>query len=114
MTTRFVSHLPRLAHLALFFVAYVLSCGFAHVFVLVPGITVSIWPPAGVFIATLIVTSPCSWPWWILAGGLAEMTAQFAWFHSPLLVGLLIFVGNTLAAIVGATLVNWACGRRVQ
>lgn len=114
MTTRFVSHRPRLTHLALFSVAYVLGCGFAHVFVLVPGITVSIWPPAGVFIATLLATSPYSWPWWILAGWLAEMFAQFMWFHSPPIVGLLIFGGNALAAIVGAALVNLASGRRAR
>ncbi|TIQ49537.1 MAG: hypothetical protein E5X61_13335, partial [Mesorhizobium sp.] len=73
---------------------------------IVPGITVSIWPPGGVFIATLILTSPYSWPWWILAGCLAEMFAQFVWFHSPLPVGFLIYIGNALGAAVGATLVN--------
>jgi len=43
---------------AIFFVAYVLGCGFANVLAIVPGITVSIWPPGGVFMATLILTSP--------------------------------------------------------
>lgn len=107
-------HRPRLLHQALFFLAYLLGCGFAQALAIVPGITVSIWPPAGVFIATLILTSPYSWPWWILSGCLAEMTAQFLWFHSPLPAGLLIYVGNALCATVGATLVNRTFGRPIR
>lgn len=111
---RMWSHRPKLWHLALFFAAYVVGCGFAESLRIVPGITVSIWPPAGIFIATLILTSPYSWPWWMLAGCLAEMFAQFVWFHSPLPAGLLIYVGNALAAAFGASLVNRVCGRPVQ
>ncbi|MEK1887782.1 MAG: MASE1 domain-containing protein [Phyllobacterium sp.] len=105
------SNRPRYLHMGLFFAAYVMGCGFAQVLAIVPGITVSIWPPAGVFIATLILTPPYSWPWWILAGCAGEMFGQFVWFHSPLPAGLLIYVGNALCAVVGATLVNRACGR---
>ncbi|MQU92851.1 MASE1 domain-containing protein [Sinorhizobium meliloti] len=108
------SHRPQFIHLALFFAAYFLGGGFAQALAVVPGITVSIWPPGGVFIATLILTSPYSWPWWILAGCLAEMFAQLVWFHSPLAAGFLIYVGNALGAAVGATLVNRACGRPVR
>ena len=108
------SRRPQFLHLGLFFVAYVLGCGFAQALAIVPGITVSIWPPAGVFIATLILTSPYSWPWWIVAGCLAEMFAQFVWFHSPLPAGFLIYVGNALGAAFGATLVNRVSGRPVR
>ena len=108
------SQRPSLLHLGLFFSAYVLGCGFAHALAIVPGITVSIWPPAGVFIATLILTSPPSWPWWILAGCLAEMFAQLVWFHSPLPAGFLIYVGNALCAAVGATLIRSVCRRPVR
>src|SRR5262249_9018264 len=71
---------------------------------------VSIWPPGGVFMATLLLTSRSSWPWWMLAGCLAEMFAQLVWFHSPLPAGFLIYVGNALCAAVGATLLNRICG----
>ena len=108
------SYRPRSLHLGLFVAAYVMGCGFAQALAIVPGITVSIWPPGGVFMATLILTSPYSWPWWILAGFLGEMIGQFVWFHSPLPAGLLIYVGNALCATVGATLVNRACGRAVR
>ena len=108
------SHRPRFLNLGLFFAAYVMGCGFAQALAIVPGITVSIWPPAGVFIATLILTSPYSWVWWILAGCLAEMFAQLVWFHSPLVAGFLIYVGNALCAVVGATLVKRTCGRAIR
>ena len=51
------SNRPQFLHLGLFVAAYVMGCAFAQVLAIVPGITVSIWPPAGVFIATLILTS---------------------------------------------------------
>lgn len=108
------SHRPQFLHLGLFFAAYVLGCGFANALAIVPGITVSIWPPGGVFIATLILTSPYSWPWWILGGFLGEMFGQFVWFHSPLPAGILIYVGNALGATFGAWLVNRTCGRPVR
>lgn len=105
---------PSFLHLGLFFLAYVLGCGFADALAIVPGITVAIWPPAGVFIATLILTSKYTWPWWIVSGCLAEMFAQFVWYHSPLAAGLLIYGGNALCAVVGAVLVNWVCGRTLK
>lgn len=108
------SHRPPFLHLGLFFVAYVLGCGFAQALAIVPGITVSIWPPGGVFIATLILAPVPSWPWWILVGCLAEMFAQLVWFHSPLAAGFLIYVGNAIAATIGAWLMIRACGRPVR
>jgi PAS domain S-box-containing protein len=42
------------------------------------------------------------------------MTAQLLWFHSPLAAGLLIYVGNALCAVVGATLINRTFGRSVR
>lgn len=108
------SRRPPFSHLALFFAAYVLGCGFAQALAIVPGITVAIWPPAGVFMVTLILTPIHSWPWWILSGGMAEMFGQVVWFHSPFAAGLLIYLGNALCAAVGAKLVNWACGRSLR
>ena len=108
------SHRPQLLHLALFVAAYVLGCGFAQSLALVPGTDISIWPPGGLFIATLILTSTRSWPWWVLAGCLAELFGQFLWFHSPLPAAFLIYVGNALEAVAGAWLVNRICGRPVR
>ena len=104
----FWSHRPQLLHLGMFVLAYVLGCGFAHVLAIVPGTGISIWPPSGLFIATLILVRRKSWPWWILAGCAAELFSNAIWFHSPLLAAFLIYVGNALEAAVGACLVNRA------
>ncbi len=112
--TRFWSRRPQAVHLGLFFSAYVLGCGFAQSLAIVPGTGISIWPPSGLFIATLVVASRHSWPWWILAGCLAELSGNFLWFHSPLPAALLIYLGNALEAMAGAWLVNRFCGRSVR
>ena len=108
------SHRPQFLHLGLFIAAYVLGCGFAQALAIVPGTGVSIWPPGGLFIATLVLASRHSWPWWVLAGCLAELFGNVVWFHSPLPAAFLIYTGNALEAVVGAWLVNRACGRPVR
>ncbi|MBY5649101.1 PAS domain-containing protein [Rhizobium leguminosarum] len=108
------SHRPQFLHLGLFFFAYVLACGFAQSLAIVPGTGISIWPPGGLFVATLILASRRSWPWWILAGCLAEMFSNFLWFYSPVPAAFLIYVGNALGAMVAAWLVNRALKHPVR
>jgi len=93
---------------------YVLGCGFAQALAIVPGTGISIWPPSGLFIATLVLASRPSWPWWMLGGCLAELFSNFLWFHSPLPAAFLIFSGNALEAAIGAWLVNRACKRPIR
>ncbi|WP_107677172.1 PAS domain-containing protein [Agrobacterium sp. LAD9] len=112
--TRVWSYRPLLPHLALFFIAYVLGCGFAQALAIVPGTGISIWPPSGLFIATLMLAPKQSWPWWVLVGGLGELFGNILWFHSPLPAAILIYAGNALEATVGAWLVNRALGRPVR
>ena len=64
------SHRPRFLHLALFFAAYVLGCGFAQALAIVPGTGISIWPPGGLFMATLIL-APTAQLAVVGAGGLS-------------------------------------------
>ncbi len=108
------SNRPRFLYLVLFAAAYVLGCGFAQALAIVPGTGISIWPPSGLFIATLVITSRYSWPWWVLAGCLAELFSNFVWFHSPLPAALLIYIGNALEAATGAWLVSRACRSPVR
>jgi PAS domain S-box-containing protein len=108
------SHRPKLLHLGLFTVAYVLGCGFAQLLAIVPGTLISLWAPSGLFIATLVLAPRSTWPWWIVAGCVAEMFSNSVWFHSPPLAGFLIYVGNALEAVVGAWLINRTCGRPVR
>lgn len=108
------SHRPRILHLGLFFVAYILGCAFAQSLAIVPETGISIWPPAGLFVATLIATSGYSWPWWVGVACLAELASNFLWFHNSLPVALLINAGNALEAVAGAWLVIRTCKRPVR
>lgn len=75
---------PRALHLGLFTAAYILACGFTKSLAIVPGTGISIWPAGGLFIATLVLSSRNSWPWWLSAGRLAELFSNVLWFHNPL------------------------------
>jgi integral membrane sensor domain MASE1 len=50
-------------HLALFYTAYVLAGGFGQGLALIPGVAITFWPPAGIFLATLLLNPRGSWPW---------------------------------------------------
>lgn len=108
------SHRPQFLHLGLFIVAYILGCGFAQSLAIVPGTGISIWPPSGLFIATLVLASRQSWPWWVVGGCLAELFGNVVWFHSPLPAALLIYAGNALEAMLGAWLVNRSGKRPIR
>src|SRR3954447_4174088 len=105
---------PRLLHLVLFLLAYVLAAGFAQSLALIPGTGISLWPPSGLFIATLILSGKCRIPWWVLTGFLAEALSNALWFHNPPHVLVLLYVGNALEAMVGAWLVTRFCKRPVR
>src|SRR4029078_7326575 len=92
--------------------AYVLGCTFAQSLAIVPGTGISIWPPSGLFIATLVLAPRQSSPWGVLAGCLAELFSNALWFHSPLPAAFLIYAGNALEAAAGAWLINEACRHR--
>ena len=108
------SHRPQFLHLGLFIAAYVLASGYAQSLAIVPGTGISIWPPSGLFIATLVLASRHSWPWWVLGACLAELFSNVLWFHNPLPVAFLIYTGNALEAAAGAWLVNRTCRRPVR
>ncbi|WP_077966534.1 MASE1 domain-containing protein [Ensifer adhaerens] len=112
--TRVLSHHPQFWHFAAFFAAYVLGCGFAQALAIVPGTGISIWPPSGLFMATLVFAPRRSWPWWVLGGLLSELFANVVWFHNPLPVAILINAGNALEAMVGAWLITRICGQTVR
>jgi PAS domain S-box-containing protein len=103
---RLVTRRPSLLNLALFIVAYLLGAGFAQLLANTPGTGISMWPPSGLFIATLILARRASWPWWLAAGLAAELVANALWFRNPLPVALAIFAGNALEAMAAALLVR--------
>ncbi|MER9657717.1 PAS domain-containing protein [Mesorhizobium sp. M0152] len=113
-SSRVWAHRPRPLHLGVFIAVYVLGCGFAQSLAIVPGTGISIWPPSGLFIATLLIASRYSWPWWMMAACVAELTSNLLWFHTPLPAAFLIYTGNALEAVAGAWLVNRTCKRPLR
>jgi integral membrane sensor domain MASE1 len=97
---------PRWSHWLLFFGAYVVFSGFAKWVAVLPDTGISVWPPAGLYVATLILSRERTWPWWALAALAAELLANALWFHNPLVVALLLHLGNALCAVAGAWLVR--------
>ena len=107
-------HRPRVRRLILFFVFYVAAAGFAQLLAIIPGTGISIWPPAGLFLATLILSHKASWCWWVLVGLAAELAGNILWFRNPLPAAFLMYAGNALEAIVGAWLVRRFCNGPIR
>ena len=99
-------------HFALFFAGYVLAAGFAQWLAINPGTGISIWPPSGLFIATLLLTDRGRVAGWLATGLAAELCANWFWFHNPLWVACLLYAGNALCAVTGAWLVARFGGSR--
>lgn len=77
---------------------------------IIPGTGISLWPPSGLFLATLIIAPLKTWPWWILFGLVSELLANTLWFHNPLPAATFIFAGNAAEASFGAWLLRRTCG----
>lgn len=101
-----ISSRPEWLHLSLFYALYVIAGGLGQGLAIIPGVSITFWPPAGLFMATLIMHSRSSWPWWILAGCLAELTCNGIWFANAIPFALLYFAANTLEAVAGAWLLQ--------
>jgi PAS domain S-box-containing protein len=94
-----------------FYLAYLLAGGFGQGLTIIPAIEISFWPPAGIFVATLLLNPKPTWPWWALAGCCAELTCNALWFHNPFLPSLVYFCANALEALTAAWLVTRYVGR---
>ena len=101
-------HSPRVtvAGLSVFIGAYILAGGLGQGLSLIPGVAIIFWPPAGVFVGTLLMNPRRTWPWWIVAGCAAELTCNALWFHNSVPFSLLYFGANALTAFTAAMLVE--------
>ena len=97
---------PGLVHLALFIVAYVIAGAVARKMQIIPGHTVAFWPAAGIFVATLLVARRTTWPWWVVAGCLAEMTCNALFFRNSVPAALGFYAANALEALTAAFLLR--------
>lgn len=94
----------------LFFVAYVVAGGFGQGLAIIPGISITFWPPAGIFLATLLLTRPREWGWFIAVGCAAELVCNAVWFKNPVPFALLYFGANVASAVTGAVLTRRVVG----
>ena len=105
---------PGSERLLAFFAAYILAAGFGQLLAIVPDSGITLWPPSGVFLATLVSTRRQTWPWWILAGLAAELTCNVFWFGNPVPLAMLFYSGNALEALLGAMLLSRFSPRPAQ
>lgn len=98
---------PPLLALGLFTLTYFGFCWLADQLGSIEVAGITIWPPGGLLMGLLLTTDRRSWGWWIGAGLIAEMVAGAVFFDLSPIPGLMIFVGNALESVAGASLLRW-------
>ncbi len=93
-----------LSGIVFFVAAYILAGGLGQGLSLVPGVSIIFWPPAGVYVGTLLANTRRTWLVWIVAGCVAELTCNAVWFHNSLPFALWYFGANTMTALTSALL----------
>lgn len=99
---------PRARWLLCFIAAYLAAAAVGQGLKLIPGISITFWPPSGIFVATLLLNDRKTWPWWIASAWVGEMTGNVLWFHNSWPMAMLYFSANLAEAVAAAWLVRWA------
>src|SRR5262245_12902503 len=94
--------------MAALIVAYVATARLGLHFDALGGVATTVWPPSGIALVALFRLGLRAWPAVTVAAFVANVQAG-----APLLAALIIAVGNTLEAVVGASLL-WRLGFRPQ
>lgn len=90
--------------LVLFYCAYMFAAWVGQGLAIIPGTDITVWPPAGLVLATLVLARRESWLWWLVVAALGEFSANEVWFRNPVPFAALYVLGNTVAAASGAAL----------
>lgn len=96
--------------LVLFALSYILAARLGENLALIPGTTITFWPPAGLFLAVLLSSPKRTWAAVTGAGLVAELVCNVLWFHSPLGPAVLYFGCNAAEALVAAVMVQRLSG----
>lgn len=97
---------PSIPALGIFALTYFAFCWLADQLGSAEVAGITIWPPGGLLMGLLLITDRRSWPWWIGAGLVAELAAGAVFFDLSPVPGLMIFAGNALESLVGASLLR--------
>ena len=92
----------RAGSLAIFGLAYLLAAGFGQGLPLIPGVAITFWPPAGIFLAALLLNPRTHWFAYVLVAGFAELTCNQIWFHNPIHFAVIYFSANALEVLFAA------------
>jgi len=106
--------MPASRHLAFFYIAYLIAAGIGQLVAILPGVGVTLWLPAGLYLATLVLTRVRTWPWWAGVAMAAELTGNALWFQNSWGAAVLINLGNSLGALVSASVLVWLAGSPVR
>jgi len=98
---------PPIPSLVVFTLTYFAFCWLADQLGSANVAGITIWPPGGLLMGLLLIADRRSWRWWIGAGLVAELAAGAVFFDLDPIPGLMIFVGNALEAVLGASLLRW-------
>lgn len=93
----------------LFALAYAAAAELGHALSF-PGHFASFWPPAGVYLATLLVTDPRRWPVLIVAALSANLASDLLFHGTAIPVSVGFSVVNALEAVSGAWLLRRVVG----
>ena len=102
---------PEFSQLFAFYAAYVFAGGVSQGLAVIPGMSITFWPPAGLFMVTLLLSEKRRWLWWVIAGWLAELTCNEFWFRNPFPFPTIYFAANALEALAGALLLQRFAGK---
>jgi signal transduction histidine kinase len=78
-----------------------------------PSSDASFFPPAGLTVATLLLTRRSTWPIYLTAFGLAELSVNVWYHHEPVVMALGFVAANVLEPLVGASLIGVDSERRL-
>jgi integral membrane sensor domain MASE1 len=92
--------------IALLALAYFVAAKLGLSLALVNRYATAVWPPTGIALAALLLLGHRLWPGVLIGAFLANVTAGDTVTFTGTLASLVIAIGNTLEALLGAYLVN--------
>ncbi|WP_284164777.1 MASE1 domain-containing protein [Frigidibacter sp. SD6-1] len=113
---------PSALSLAAVYVAYLVAAAFGQWVMVIPDVSITVWPPNGVVVAALLLHPRKSWHWWIAVAFAGELTANLVWFHNPTLHAMgymaanaaeVLFAGLILIPFLNPPLRQFATLRQV-
>jgi len=94
--------------------AYVFAAYLGHALSFGPGGFATFWPPSGLFLAVLLMSSPRRWPLYVLAAVVGNLFFDVIVNHRAVAVSVSYTSGNALEAVIGASVLRHFLGREAR